>query len=162
MYKNGFSIVEILVAVAVLVASFVSVITAFQVAARHGRGTMEQVQAATLAEEGIEAMTTLRDAGWGNVSSLTAGAAYDLVFNGSAWPTTQMPQIIDGVFRRTVVVNNVYRRDSDRDIVSADSSDTKTIDSGTKKITVRVSWATTTPSGGGERVMETYLMNLFE
>lgn len=160
--QRGFSVVEILVAVAVLLASFVSIITAFQVAARHGRGTLEQVQAASLAEEGIEAVTALRDAGWGNISSLTAGTSYDLVFNGSAWATTQTPQILDGVFRRTIVRDDVYRRNADKDIVASNAVDAKTVDAGTQRITVRVSWATTTPSGGGERVMETYLMNLFE
>lgn len=160
--QRGFSLVEILVAVAVLLASFVSVITAFQVAARHGRGTMEQVQGAALAEEGIEAVTSLRDAGWSNLSSLTTGTSYDLVFTGAVWVTTLTPQIIDDVFLRTVVLDDVYRRTSDKDIVASTSPDAKAIDAGTKKVTVRVSWATTTPSGGGERVMETYLMNLFE
>lgn len=160
--QRGFSIVEILVAVAVLIASFVSVLTAFQIAARHGRGTLEQMQATALAEEGIEAMTTIRDTGWNNLSSLTIGTSYDLVFSGTAWATTQTPQMIDGVFRRTVVLDEVYRRNSDKDIMVSTSPDAKTIDFGTKKVTVRVSWATTTPSGGGERIMETYLMNLFE
>lgn len=162
MHNQGFSLVEILVAVAVLIASFVSVITAFQVAARHGRGTMEQVQGAALAEEGIEAMTSLRDAAWSHLSSLAVGIPYDLVFTGTAWATTLTPQIIDGVFRRTVVLDEVYRRNADKDIVASTSPDAKAIDAGTKKITVRVSWATTTPSGGGERMMETSLMNLFE
>lgn len=153
--------VEILVAVAVLLASFVSVITAFQVAARHGRGTLERVQAAAIAEEGIETITTLRDAGWSNLASLTAGTSYDLVFNGAVWATTEMPQPIDGVFRRTVVLDDVYRRNLDKDIVASTSPDAKTIDAGTKKVTVRVVWATTTPQAG-ERVMETHLMNLFE
>lgn len=162
MNENGFSVVEILVAIAVLLASFVSVITAFQVAARHGRGTLENIQAAALAEEGVEAVTTLRDAGWNNLSSLITGTAYGLVFNGAVWATTLIPQPIDGIFRRTIVLDDVYRRNSDKDIVASSSPDAKSIDSGTKKVTVRVSWATTTPSGGGERVMETYLMNLFE
>lgn len=162
MHNRGFSLVEILVAVAVLLASFVSVLTAFQVAARHGRGTMEHVQATALAEEGIETMTTLRDAGWNNLSFLTIGTSYDLVFNGTAWATMQTPQMIDGFFRRTVVLDDVYRRNADKDIVASSSPDAKAIDAGTRKVTVRVSWATTTPSGGGERVMETYLMNLFE
>lgn len=161
MHKRGFSLVEILVAVAVLLASFVSVLTAFQVAARHGRGTIEQVQGAALAEEGIETITALRDSGWNNLSSLAVGTAYNLVFNGTAWATTQTPQMIDGVFLRTVVLNDVYRRTSDQDIVASSSPDAKAIDMGTKKITVRVSWATTTPQTV-ERVMETYLTNLFE
>ncbi|TSC83440.1 MAG: hypothetical protein G01um101417_595 [Parcubacteria group bacterium Gr01-1014_17] len=153
--------VEILVAVAVLLASFVSVLTAFQVAARHGRGTLEQVQGAALAEEGIEAMTSLRDTGWSNLASLSAGTSYALYFDGTQWKTTATPQIIDGVFQRTVVVNDVYRRTSDKDIVASTSLDTKAIDAGTKKITVRVSWATTTQQAG-KRIMEAYLMNLFE
>ncbi|MDP3661563.1 MAG: prepilin-type N-terminal cleavage/methylation domain-containing protein [bacterium] len=158
---KGFSLVEILVAVAVLLASFVSVLTAFQVAARHGRGTLEQVQGAALAEEGIEAITAIRDTGWSNFASLAVGSEYYLNFDGTKWVTTATPQMIDGVFRRTFVLNDVYRRNSDKDIVMSTSTDAKAVDAGARKVTVRVSWATTTPQAG-ERVMETYLMNLFE
>ena len=158
---RGFSLVEILVSVAVLIVSFVSVLTAFQAGLKHGRSSMENVQAAALAEEGIEVMTTLRDAGWNNMSSLEAEKEYDVRFNGTKWETTETPQVIDIVFRRTVAVSEVYRRDSDKDIVPSNSPDAKSVDAGTKKITVRVSWATTTPPGK-EKVMETYLMNLFQ
>src|SRR3989344_6685846 len=158
---RGFSLVEILVSVAILLVSFVSILTAFQAGLRHGRGSIENVQAAALAEEGIETMTTLRDAGWNNVSSLETETEYDLRFNGTQWETTETPQVIDSVFRRTVAVSEVYRRDSDKDIVPSNSPDAKSVDAGTKKVTVSVSWATTTPPGK-ERVMETYLMNLFQ
>ena len=160
-WMKGFSLVEILVSVAVLIVSFVSILTAFQAGIKHSRGSMENVQAATLAEEGIEAVTALRDAGGSNLSSLESDTEYDLHFNGVQWETTQTPQTIDGVFRRIVVMNEVYRRDSDKDIVPSNSPDAKSVDAGTKKVTVRVSWATTTPPGK-ERVMETYLMNLFQ
>ncbi len=152
---------EILVAVAVLLVSFVSVLTAFHLAVRQGRGTLEQVQAAALAEEGVEAMVALRDAWWNNLASLTLGVPYDLSFNGAQWATTLSPQTIDGVFRRTVTLEEVYRRDADKDIVASTSPDAKTVDAGTKKLVVRVAWATTTPPAK-ERVMEAYLMNMFE
>ena len=158
---RGFSLVEILVSVAVLIVSFVSILTAFQVGLKHGRGSMENIQATALAEEGMETMTSLRDAGWSNLSSLEAETEYDLRWSGAQWETTQTPQMIDDVFRRTVAVNDVYRRDSDKDIVPQDSPDAKSIDAGTKKVTVRVSWATTTPPGR-EKIMRTYLMNLFQ
>ncbi len=158
---RGFSLVEILVAVAVLLVSFVSVLTAFQVATRQGRASVLEVQAAALAEEGVEAVTTIRDAGWANLSSLAVGTPYDLIFTGTQWATTLSPQTIDGSFRRSVTVGEVYRRNSDKDIVVADSPDPKAIDTGTKKITVRVAWATSTPNAR-ERVMEAYLTNLFE
>lgn len=160
--KRGFSLIEIAVGVAVLLAAFVAVISAFQLAERRGRGTLEHIQAATLAEEGVEAVVLLRDAGWSNLSSLIAGTPYDLVWNGAAWATTQVPQLIDGVFRRTITLGEVHRRDTDKDIVPSNSPDPKSVDAGTKKITVRVAWATTTPSGGGEEVLEAYLTNLFE
>lgn len=160
--KRGFSLIEIAVGVAVLLAAFVAVISAFQLAERRGRGTLEHIQAAALAEEGVEAVALLRDSAWSSISLLTVGTPYDLVWNGVAWATTLSPQTIDGVFRRTITLNDVYRRDADKDIAPASSPDPKSVDSGTKKITVRVAWATTTPSGGGEEVAEVYLTNLFE
>lgn len=160
--KRGFSLIEIAVGVAVLLAAFVAVISAFQLALQRGRATLERIQAATLAEEGVEATALLRDSGWSNLASLAVGTPYDLVWNGAAWATTLTPQTIDGVFLRTVTVSEVYRRDADRDVVPPNSPDPKSVDTGTKKVTVRVTWATSTPSGGGEEVLEAYLMNLFE
>ena len=160
--RRGFSLVEILVAVAVLLVSLVSVIAAFQLSLRQGRGSLEKIQAAALAEEGVEAMAAIRDAAWTNISSLLASTTYGLSFDGVRWNTTTNPQPIDGVFWRTVSVHDVYRRTADNDIVSTNSPDPKAIDAGTKKIIVRVAWATTTPSGGGAQVLERYLMNLFE
>lgn len=160
--KRGFSLIEIAVGVAVLLAAFVAVIGAFQLALQRGRATLERIQAATLAEEGVEALALLRDAAWSNLSSLVVGTPYDLVLNGAAWATTQIPQTIDGVFRRAITIGEVYRHNADKDIVPADSPDPKSVDAGTRKIVVRVAWATSTPSGGGEEVLEAYLMNLFE
>jgi len=160
--RRGFSLVEILIAVAILLVSFVTVIASFQLGARRGVGTLQKIQAVALAEEGIEAISSVRDFGWSHISNLSFGTEYGISFDGTKWNIVSSPQTIDGVFRRAVVLDNVYRRDSDKDIVSENSPDAKALDSDAKKITVRVSWNAATTSVQAEQVMESYLFNLFE
>jgi prepilin-type N-terminal cleavage/methylation domain-containing protein len=160
--RRGFSLVEILIAVAVLLVSFVTVIAAFQLGARRGVGTLQEIQATALAEEGIEAITSIRDESWGNISSLASGTEYGISFNGTKWGVVSNPQMIDGTFRRAITASPVYRRNSDKDIVAESSSDPKTLDADAKKITVRISWNAATTSVKAEKIMETYLFNLFE
>jgi prepilin-type N-terminal cleavage/methylation domain-containing protein len=160
--QKGFSLIEIVVASAVLLLSFVSVITAFQLGARRGTGTLQEIQAASLAEEGGEALASIRDVGWGAISSLAVGEPYGLYFDGTRWRATTTAEVIDGVFRRTFTLAEVYRRTSDQDIVASTSLEAKVLDPNTKHLTVRVSWEAATTSSAGARRLEGYLFNLFE
>lgn len=152
----GFSLVEIVIGSSLILIALSGLITAYAFYFRAGLRNTPELQAAFLLQEGAEALTLLRDEAWSNLSSLSPDTPYFLSWNGTKWTTTASETLVDNAFRRTVAVSDVYRRNSDKDIVASASPDAKTIDPGTKQLTVRV----TAP--GIDRALATYLTNLFE
>lgn len=159
---RGFGLIEILVASAIISASFISLIAVANSSFRLVSGNVYRVQAEFLAEEGVEVVRILRDESWsGNLSGVLDGTIYYPIFNTSlsVWSITETdPGLIDGTFSRTLFFEDVYRRDSDDDIVALASPDTKTLDAGTKRVTSRVLW------NGGDKQVEfvTYITNMFQ
>ena len=114
----------------------------------------KNVQASYILEEGMEAITFLRDKGWNaNIATLSTSTTYYLSFNGSYWATTTIAQYVDGEFLRSLRVSDVYRDGSDKIASSG------TYDSGTKQVTATVSYfqghATTTKS------VTTFVANIY-
>jgi hypothetical protein len=110
------------------------------------------VQAAYLAEEGVEVMRYLRDASWTqNIAPLSLNTPYGLAMS-NAWVTNSTSTWIGG-FNRIVTLASV-ERDAESDIVASGG----TIDPNIKLVSVSVSWpqhgATTT------KTVATYLTNL--
>ena len=140
-YNRGLGLMEIVIGTAIISLSLVGLVTAFNVFMRTGFSNTNKIQAAYIMEEGVEAVRYLRDSGWSsNISALTSGVPYYLLFDGSDWDTTLTKVLIDNKFERNVTIADVYRRDSDDDIVDVSSADPKTLDSNTIKGTVKVSW----------------------
>ena len=158
--EKGFGLVEILVASGIITVVAVGVLSASQLSLRLVRNSTLEGSASFLSEEGIEAVRIMRDAGWSaKIAPLISSTTYYPIFNTGAWTlTTTNPGLIDGVFSRTVIFDDAYRRNSDDDIVDISSSDSKTLDAGTRKVTVRVSWDF--PAKQVELV--TYITNLFQ
>ncbi len=151
--EAGMSLVEVVVAAALCVSTVLGIVGAFIFAVREARENVSRVQAAYLAEEGLEAARIVRDNGWtSNIASRTAGASYYLAFDGSTWQATTTATTT-GEFTRTAVFDTVYR-DASNNIVSSGTSDANS-----KKVTVTVSW----PRGAGTstRSLATYLTNLY-
>ncbi|MEI8103723.1 MAG: hypothetical protein WCG84_02335 [Candidatus Moraniibacteriota bacterium] len=100
--KRGFSTVEALLAVAV----FSLLITAFSGAYLYGEeSTMlagNRARAVLLAEEGLEAVRNIRDAGFANLSDGTFG----LATTGNQWSLSGASDVND-IFTRTVTVATV-------------------------------------------------------
>jgi hypothetical protein len=90
-------------------------------------------QANLLIEEGAEAVKLIRDTSWASITAIPTNTTRYLAFTGGTWTVTSTPNTIDG-FTRTIVVTDVSR-DATDDIAS-----TGTLDTGTKKVTVTVSW----------------------
>ena len=160
--NRGFGLIEILVAAAIISASFISLIAIANSSFRLVSGNVYRVQAEFLAEEGVEAVRILRDESWsGNLSGVLEGTIYYPIFNilTSTWSITETdPGPIDDIFSRVLLFGDVYRRDSDDDIVALSSPDTKTLDVGTKLVTSRVSW-----NDGAKQVeFVTYITNMFQ
>lgn len=157
--KSGFGLIEIIIASAVITMVMVGVFSASQLSLRLVRNSAVEGSANFLLEEGIEAVRTIRDAGWSaNIAPLISGTTYYPVFNPGVWTLTAInPGLIDSVFERTAILDDVYRRNSDDDIVDISSPDPKTLDAGTKRITVRVTWA-----GGKQIEIMAYLTNFLQ
>ncbi len=152
--RRGISLVEILVGVAVLLMALTGLITAYNVFVAAGTKTAHTLQATYLLEEGVEAVASIRDFGFtSNIANLTVGTNYYLSWNGSRFVSTTTVSKIDNVYTRYFTLAAVSRDSNDAIAASG------TVDTGTKKLTVFVSWpngATTT-----SRSVSTYITNLF-
>lgn len=136
--QSGFGIVEILVAAVIISLVLVGLHSALTQALRLVYRSTERTQAAFLAEETVEALRSLRDAGWSTyIGTLSAGTEYFLGWSGGTWNITTTNSLIDSTFERKFVLADVYRDNSSDDIAP-----TGTLDPGTKKITVTVEWGT--------------------
>ncbi len=150
--NKGFALIEIIVASTII--SLV-LLASGQVAAKTlvaSRQALYESQASFLLSEAAEAVKTIRDTSWATISGATPGTTYYLSWSGTAWSLTTTPTT-DGSFTRTVVFSNVYRDGSD------DIATSGTLDTGTKKVTVTISW-----QNGGEvsnRSFSLYIANIF-
>ncbi len=152
--ERGFSLVEVIVAVSIAVFSILAVWRVYTLFIKISLSNPALFQASFLAEEGIEAVKFMRDSSWdSNITPLTPGISYTLIFDGVTWGVTTTPTFISNQFDRRVSVTNVYR-DGSGNIADAGS-----LDANTKKVLVTVSWqkdmSTTT------REITTYVSNIF-
>ena len=133
--KSGFGLLEIVVGVTVISVSFFGLMSVSQISLRLVEKGAQNIQAAFLIEEGIEAVKFLRDSGWNaNIAPLNLNTDYYFSFNNSMWLATTSQIIIDGVYERYFTVEEVYR-DANDDIVPSGTQDPDTL-----AILVRVSW----------------------
>ncbi|MCI5108291.1 MAG: prepilin-type N-terminal cleavage/methylation domain-containing protein [Candidatus Pacebacteria bacterium] len=142
--NRGISLIELLIGASILTIVMVALVVVFQSFLVNSFTSVEKVQGALLAEEGIEAVKSIRDNDWGNLSD---GTHY-LTFS-SDWSFTETPETI-GIFSRTVLIEGAYRDVAD-DLASSGTSDPDT-----KKITVTVNWS------AGTETIETYITNIHE
>jgi hypothetical protein len=144
-YSKGLSLVESIVASAVVSIFVGAMVFSYSTLLRITNSNLESIKATFLIEEGVEAMKFFRDADWQNISSLTTGSNYYLNFNGSSWDIVTQESLIDDLFLRVLVLDDVFR-DSNGELVQSGG----TLDTGSKRLSVSVSWlsgsATTTKS----------------
>lgn len=156
IYSKGMGLIEIIIGTSIISLSMVGLITAFNLFIRAGLANTDKIQAIYLLEESSEAFRHMRDGGWAvNISSLSKNNPYYLALGGSSWTATTTSSLIDDMFNRTITIYDVYRRDSDSDIVASTSPDSKTLDPNIVQITTNVTW-----NKGGVN-STTYLTNMF-
>ena len=152
--QRGFGIVEIVIGTAILSLVYISLYSFFYSASKMARQTSEVTQVGFLLDEGIEVVKLLRDEGWtANIAPQIVGNEYVLNFSAMKWEITTGEDIIDSIYYRTVIFNDVYR-DINDDIAVAGA-----LDPGTKKLSVEVEWwngkTTSTES------VSTYITDIF-
>jgi len=151
--NKGFSLVEIVIAIAIATMFFLSIYELLLFANKVTHTGLRKIEAIHFAQEGIEAVRMVRDSGWtNNISTLTDETTYYLSLVGDHWELTALvPPLINSVFTRTVVLQAV-NRDANDDISAIGTADLKT-----KKVVVGVSWQ---ERGINHSVsLETYITN---
>jgi type II secretory pathway pseudopilin PulG len=153
--KRGSMLVELLIAASIITTSVLVIMNTVQGSSQASRQALHTLQASFLLEEAAEAVRTIRDNNWSDVSGLIPAQDYYLVFSPTTgtWSLLNTAEAV-GSFTRKINVTNVMR-----DNVTANISSTGTLDPNTKMITVIVSW-----QEGGKTISKTisfYLMNIF-
>ncbi|HDZ54298.1 MAG TPA: hypothetical protein ENI19_00095 [Candidatus Nealsonbacteria bacterium] len=138
--QKGISVIEILVAIAVLLISFIGIFGILVFSLKTSHSIKETTLANFLAQETIEAVRNFRDGTTWNVDglgTLTTEVAYHQEQIGDTppqWTLALGEEIING-FLRKVIFESVDR-DANDNIVESGGTD----DPETRKITVTVSW----------------------
>lgn len=158
-YIKGFSLVEVLIACAIMATSVLALMAASTNGIQLSNQTLKQTQANFLLEEGAEAVKSIRDESWENISNITLNTDYYLTFDSgtNSWSLGTTPVgAIDSLFTRKVVFSGVSR-DINDDIVSSGGSydDDKTV-----KVIVSISWPSTQGSTSS-RDLSFYISDIF-
>ncbi len=157
LLKKGLSLVEVLVASSIIIVFFMALVGIYNVYLKISRTNIYSIKAGYLAEEGIEAIKSLRDISWNNnIAPLSANTDLYLDFSGGRWVSTSTNTYIDGMFERKINITTVNRDPSTGDIVTSGGS----LDAGTRLVTVTVSWPY--KNATSSRVVATYIANIFK
>ena len=154
--KSGFSLVEIVLAIAIAVMFFLAVYEMILFANKITANSLRRVEALNFAKEGIEAARTIRDKSWAaNLAAVVNDTNYYLAISGGKWTISQTPApLLNTMFTRTIKFYGVNRD------VNGNISATGTADVKTKKVVSTVSW---TERGQAYNVaLETYLTNFLD
>jgi Tfp pilus assembly protein PilV len=136
-FKKGIGLIEVLVAVFIFTIILSSLILVSNMYLSGAGDNLRLTQAAYLAEEGIEAVKTIRDKSWVDISNLNIDQTYYLNFNttSSIWQATTTKIDIDN-FSRSFVLEGVVRG-GDGNILD---SGIPNLNDKTRKLTIFVSW----------------------
>ena len=134
--RQGFGLIEILIAIFIVSLAFGSIALTNIVSLRLVSRQENQLQAAFLAQETLEAVRAVKEESWAIIEGLNAGQPYHPVPSGVPlkWILAPGGETLTG-FTRQVTAGSVSRDNND-DIIEAGG----TVDPGTKKITAAVSW----------------------
>jgi type II secretory pathway pseudopilin PulG len=145
--NKGISIVELLVAAAIVGAVIASLITFGSFSVRTASLAKQTTQASFLAQDAMEALKNYRDnTGWNTndpedqydgLGVLLTGVPFHPNLSGDVSARWQMlsGQETIGIFQRSVMFEGVFRDGADNIVESGG-----TLDSQTKKATVMISW----------------------
>ncbi|MBI2797736.1 type II secretion system protein [Candidatus Saccharibacteria bacterium] len=101
--QNGFSLIEILLAVGVFALFGTIMLSAFVYGRDAVRQAGDRVRAVELANGGIEVVRNIANPNYSNLSSFTNGTTYYVSTINNQWQLTTAPQLIDGKYTRKVI-----------------------------------------------------------
>ncbi len=144
--EEGQSLLEVILAMAIF-AAIAGVLISMSVGGFRGlEQGGEQTEAEALAQEGIEAVKSIRDRAW-NENTFADGIAQRILPSGGQWtwngPGSDTGLGTNAKFARTITFNNVCRDNTSQNIVDcATCGATCYTDVHEKRATVAVTWTT--------------------
>lgn len=141
--NNGFGLIEIIIVTAIVSTALFAFSQAGILSVRLLRNEKENLEATLLAQESLEAVRSVRDESWNNISVLSNSTSYYPVVQNGKWALlSSSPGFINGKYDRYLVFDQVLRDLQDR-IASSGTPDT-----GTRRVRAITAWqkfgATTT------------------
>jgi len=136
--RDGFGIIEIIIAIAIISIALFGISRIILSSQRITIENRQKEQALNLAKEALEAVRSIRDESWDNISGLVMDAEYHPTVSGmpSSWQLATGNENI-GEFARKVVFKSVSR-DANDDIEPVFNAGND--DPDTKKVTATVLW----------------------
>ncbi len=141
-FRGGFSIVEIIVASAIIITVVTAAVGAWVLYLNTSTASARMSQAAMLIEEGSEVLRLFRDQSWSrSIALLNLGTDYQLSWANNKFNISTNQTILQNQFVRTFTLSAVSRNASDDIVVSG------TDDPNTRKVlfSVFLVGATSTP-----------------
>lgn len=155
-FQSGVGLIEIIIAVGIIVIVFPAVSLLLLVSTKSTHDNIRNAEAMYLAEEGIEALYSMRNKSWSAaIVPLAAGTPYYPLISLGEWTlTTTNPGLVNSLYTRTVTLGTVYR-DANDNIAASGTSDPEA-----RKASVSVTWQ----SGGENKsvALETYITNFLK
>ena len=136
-YKSGVTLLETVMAISIISLVLISTVSTLQFFLKRGLAHTEQIQSSFLLEEGMEVVRFFRDNTWSDIGDLLVDTTYYPAFDAGSWEITTTPTTTNS-FTRVVTFSDVYRKDSDDQIVASTSPDAKTLDPDTIFVSVKV------------------------
>ncbi len=134
--SKGISIVEIIVAAAIISISVVGIVGAIQVYLKIVYQNTRETQAVLLLDETAEALQYLRDESFeDNFEEVNMGATYTIFWNGTGYDLATSTISLPYSMNRSIVFSEVERDSSDQIDTSGG-----TVDDGTILATIAITW----------------------
>ena len=130
--KTGQSFIEVILVIAIFAIVSTGVLSFLISMSQSAKQGIEFVVASGYIKEAMEAVRSVRDRNWSEITNgthgLTTASGY-YALNGSS-------DVLQDIYTRTITVEDVYRSGG----LSGDIASTGVLDTNTKKITVNVAW----------------------
>ena len=136
--KHGFTLVEIILAIAVFALISTVMISAYIYGRQATQLAGNRSRASQLANEAMEAVRNIANPNYSNLSNYTNGTTYYLSQFNNQWQLTTTPSTIDGLYTRTLVFSDGPN--------------------GSRQLTVNVAWQQTLQRQGS-MITKTYFAN---
>lgn len=138
--SRGFSALEVVIGAAIIALVVTALASAWTYYLKLSGQSVRLAQAATLLEEGSEAVQYLRDKSWSaNIAPKAPGTVYYLAWANGDYEIQTSPMLINGSYLRTLIFADVARGSND-DILANGG----TPDAGTRTATISIYAGTST------------------